>query len=241
MSENNKQQFYLGLAVGVAVISTLGFFTMLLSGGSGGSFNLNLGSLFKTSPRKFEACLADNSVTSKIDSDTQEGGGLGVDGTPATFVGGYLISGAQPYALIKPVIDEVLAGQTPADEVLKNRDTGEITKVNVPGLKDGEPFRGTKDGKILIAEYSDYECPFCLRFEPTVKQILADYGDKVTFVYRNFPLSIHAQARPAAIAAECANKQGKFWEMHDKLFELNQSQSLNKDSYMKAASELKLK
>lgn len=75
-----------------------------------------------------------------------------------------------------------------------------------------------KKAKVVLVEYSDFECPFCERHHPTMKQIASEYGDQVAWVYRHFPLSFHPQARPAAIASECAAEQGKFWEFGDTLF-----------------------
>jgi protein-disulfide isomerase len=82
----------------------------------------------------------------------------------------------------------------------------------------GRPARGPEAAPITIIEFSDYECPFCKRAEPTVKKVLDTYGDKVRLVYRHYPLEFHATARPAAEASACAAAQGKFWEYHDKLF-----------------------
>ena len=73
--------------------------------------------------------------------------------------------------------------------------------------------------KVAIIEYSDFECPACASYYPLVKQLLATYGNDVRFAYRHFPLPQHKNAEPAAYAAEAAGKQGKFWEMHDLLFE----------------------
>lgn len=78
---------------------------------------------------------------------------------------------------------------------------------------------GPKNAKVTMVEYSDFECPFCQRFQGTVQQVVAKYGKDVRIVFRHFPLSFHAKAIPAANAAECASEQGKFWEMHDMLFE----------------------
>ncbi len=98
---------------------------------------------------------------------------------------------------------------------------------------------GSSKAKVTIVEFSDFQCPFCGRFYPTVKQALAEYKDKIKFVYKHFPLeSIHPNARPAAEASECAGEQGKFWEFHDKLFE-NQEQ-LGDAFYKKLAGDLKL-
>ena len=81
------------------------------------------------------------------------------------------------------------------------------------------PTRGPADAAVTIIEFSDYQCPFCRRAEPTVEQMLAQYEGKVRFVFRHFPLDrIHPQARGAAEAAACAAEQGKFWEYHAALF-----------------------
>ena len=69
-----------------------------------------------------------------------------------------------------------------------------------------------------IVIFSDFQCPFCTRVEPTLTQIEKKYEGKVRFVWKNYPLPFHNNAEPAAEAAMAANEQGKFWEMHDKLF-----------------------
>jgi len=80
------------------------------------------------------------------------------------------------------------------------------------------PPRGNPKAPVTIIEFSDYQCPFCKRAEPTVEEVLKAYGpDKVRLVYRNFPLPFHSDARPAAEAAGCATDQGIFWEYHAKL------------------------
>ncbi len=81
------------------------------------------------------------------------------------------------------------------------------------------PARGPADAPVTIIEFSDYQCPFCRRAEPTLEQVLAKYEGKVRFVFRHFPLDrIHPQARGASEAAACAGEQGKFWEYHAALF-----------------------
>ncbi|MEK6835933.1 MAG: DsbA family protein [Nanoarchaeota archaeon] len=95
--------------------------------------------------------------------------------------------------------------------------------VNAKQLEDDDPFLGDKNAPVVMIEFSDFQCPFCRRFwQDTLPQIKTNYIDtgKVKFVYRDFPLSsIHPGAQPAAEATECADDQGKFWEMHDKIFE----------------------
>ena len=92
---------------------------------------------------------------------------------------------------------------------------------------DDDPFKGDPDAPVIIVEFSDFQCPFCSRFfQQTLPQLEENYINtgKVKFVYRDLPLdSLHPNARPAHIAAECADEQGKFWEYHDILFE-NQGQ-----------------
>ncbi len=84
----------------------------------------------------------------------------------------------------------------------------------------GRPSRGGgEDAPITMIEFADYECPYCKLVQPTVEQVLETYGDKVRYVYRDFPLPFHSHARPASLAARCAEEQGKFWEYHDALFE----------------------
>ncbi len=73
-------------------------------------------------------------------------------------------------------------------------------------------------GSVQVVEFGDYQCPACAAAEPNVQKLKEEMGDKITFVYRNFPLPIHKNAMPAAEAAEAAGAQGKYWEMHTKLF-----------------------
>lgn len=81
---------------------------------------------------------------------------------------------------------------------------------------------GNPNAKTYLVEFSDFECPACGAFEPAVEKLLTTYPDTLLFAYRHFPLSQHPQGKPAAIAAEAAALQGKFWEMHHVLF-ANQS------------------
>ena len=79
---------------------------------------------------------------------------------------------------------------------------------------------GNVDSKVVLIEYGDYQCPSCQNAAPNVKKLMDEYADSVVFVFRNFPLSsIHPNARAAAAAAEAAGLQGKFWEMHDLIYE----------------------
>lgn len=80
---------------------------------------------------------------------------------------------------------------------------------------------GKKDSKVIFIEYGDFQCPYCGDAYAKVKSVTEDYKDKIAFVFRNYPLpTIHPNAKAAAAAAEAAGLQGKYWEMHDRLYEL---------------------
>src|SRR6266481_9937514 len=103
---------------------------------------------------------------------------------------------------------------------------------------DPARLRGNPKAPVMIVEFSDYQCPYCHSVEPTVKEVLTKYGDKVSLSYRDFPLTaIHSQAMIAAEASRCAEEQGKFWEYHDQLFTASK---LEKDSLIEYARNLKL-
>ncbi|MGC3997122.1 MAG: thioredoxin domain-containing protein [Anaeromyxobacter sp.] len=88
-------------------------------------------------------------------------------------------------------------------------------------VKAEGPSTGPSGAKVTIVEFSDFQCPYCARAEPVVKQVLQEYKDKVRLVYRDFPLPMHSLAQKASEAAYCAEDQGKYWEMHAKLFAVN--------------------
>ncbi|MCI5066028.1 thioredoxin domain-containing protein [bacterium] len=100
------------------------------------------------------------------------------------------------------------------------------------------PVKGPKDAPITIVEFSDFQCPYCSRANETVEQIVKNYKGKVRVAFKNLPLPFHQEAKPAAAAALAAGEQGKFWEMHDALFE-NQ-QKLSGEFYTAQAKELGL-
>jgi protein-disulfide isomerase len=81
-----------------------------------------------------------------------------------------------------------------------------------------DPVKGPPTAPITIVEYSDFQCPFCARINPTLDQVRKTYGDKIKIVFKDFPLPNHPQAPKAAEAAHCAGEQGKYWELHDRMF-----------------------
>jgi protein-disulfide isomerase len=110
---------------------------------------------------------------------------------------------------------------------------------NTKAMIGDSPVMGAADRKIVMVEFSDFQCQYCATAIPNVKQFMAKYKDKVTLVYKFFPLTqAHPEALPAARAAWAASKQGKFWEYHDTLF-TNQAK-LGEPFYIEAATKLKL-
>ncbi len=102
----------------------------------------------------------------------------------------------------------------------------------------GSATKGSAKAKIIVAVFSDFECPACAQWAPNISQMMTAFQGKLRFVFKHMPLPFHPKAKPAAIAAEAAGKQGKFWQMHDLLFK-NQS-SLERATFIKLATDLGL-
>lgn len=105
-------------------------------------------------------------------------------------------------------------------------------------INKNTPTRGPADAKVTIIEFSDYECPFCLRVQSSLKELQAEYQGKVRFAFKNLPLPMHQGAIPAAQAAMAAHKQGKFWEYHDGLWA--NARNIDDATLQKIAEGLKL-
>ena len=130
-----------------------------------------------------------------------------------------------------------IAGE-PAPSSDTSSDSSAPVDITLPA---GANVRGSENAPVTVVEFSDFQCPFCEKFfTQTYSQIEKDYIDtgKVKFVYLHFPLSFHDQAQKAAEASQCAALQGKFWQMHDKMFE-NQA-SLSIDNYKLWAKQIGL-
>lgn len=167
---------------------------------------------------KWEACLTSQNTKDQIQKELNDGVAAGVNGTPSTFIlvnknGTYeiadRIAGAQPEAVVRQAIDKVLAGDV------------KTTPFGGSPVTEDEFVQGTKSN-VVVLEYADAECPYCVRFHPTINNIMKTYGNRIGFVYRHFPLTqIHPDALRYATAIECAgNVKGKdaYFSFIDKLF-----------------------
>src|SRR3989338_199678 len=118
-----------------------------------------------------------------------------------------------------------ITGKAIADPQKDNTENTALP-ARIKASADDDPFKGSKDAPVTIIEFSDYQCPYCARFDQQTLPALTDNyinTGKVKFVYRDFPLAFHKNAQKASEASECADEQGKFWEMHDKIFENQQA------------------
>ncbi len=180
--------------------------------------------------------LLDQEVNSKIP-----------DPSDAELEGYYLgLKVNRPLAEVKPQLRDAYKQakmQQARQDYLKalRADSNVVVLLSAPRVEvahDPARLRGNPKAAVMIVEFSDYQCPYCRSVEPTVKQVLAKYGDKVSLSYRDFPLTaIHSQAMISAEASRCALEQGKFWEYHDQLFTASK---LEKNDLIEYARNLKL-
>jgi protein-disulfide isomerase len=209
---------------------------------------------------KFKADIADPKTKAAVDADARMGSTYGANGTPTFFINGIEMAGALPYEQFKAKVDEQIKL---ADEQLKNgvklddlyekmlavnaaaapkappaaaapADDGKPVKIDIGNA----PVRGDAKAKVTIVEFSDFQCPFCSRGAKTVEAVLEKYKGKVKVAFKHQPLPFHPQAKPAAKAALAAGEQGKFWEMHDKMF--GNQKELAPEKYEEWAKELGL-
>lgn len=176
-------------------------------------------------------CLENGDASAEVEANIAEGMRLGVNGTPAFFVNGYPVTGAQPYEVFEFVIGLAEEGEleNAFREAAQQQAAAIATAtaqaaipVDIP--LDESPALGDPDAPVVIVEYSDYQCPFCWRhFQETMPQMQTyiDAG-QVRYVFKDYPIRrIHPEAQKAHEAARCAREQGgdeAYWEMHDLIF-----------------------
>jgi protein-disulfide isomerase len=215
----------------------------------------------------YRAGLASHKWADKVEKDLNDGKAAGVQGTPSFFVNGVFINGAQPFDNFKKTIDQELqkAQAKIASGTAKSRVYVEMSKENkknAPAAAKPEeeekedttsvfkvpvgtsPVLGSPNALVTLVEFSDFQCPFCSRVEPTLKGLRDKYGDKIRLVWKNEPLPFHPAAGPAAEAAmEVRAEKGDkgFWDVHDKFYanqkDLVNGQAPNVDGIVKMASE----
>jgi protein-disulfide isomerase len=206
------------------------------------------------SAEKAKKAMTDHTHKKEIDADADVGEDFQANGTPHFFVDGRRLVGAQPEEKFTKIIDEeikkaqdaIAKGVRPADvyDALTKDGKGppEPEKKDVPKtLPSNDPAKGNVNARVVIHEFSDFQCPFCGRVEPTVAQVMKDYGDRVKFVWHDLPLPMHPNAPLAAEAGREAYKQkgpAAFWQLHDKMF-ANQ-QKLSRDDLDGYAKDLNL-
>jgi protein-disulfide isomerase len=211
---------------------------------------------------KFKKAMDSNKFAKQVAADQAQARKFGARGTPHFFVNGKRLSGAQPLPKFQAAVDDALKRAEPhvskglkgdalyaaiiakgATEFKaspsaggnKRADDNKIYDVKVP---EGTPWKGGKNAKVEIVEFSDFQCPFCGRVNPSLAGIQKKYGDKVKIYFMHQPLPFHKDAPLAAEASLAANEQGKFWEYHDVLFE-NQK-ALKRPDLEKYAEQLSL-
>ncbi len=201
---------------------------------------------------KFQKVVTDLKIRMRMELNITDGKAYGVRGTPSFFINGKFQSGAQSQSTFEREIDAELleAAKLVSAGTAKNRiyieraasnfgsggPVASATAVPVPSAKPpadtttvwkvpvhkDDPFRGNRDAVVTIVQFADYQCPYCVKVEPTLRKLLVDYGAKLRLVWKDNPLPFHKRAKPAAIAAREAYAQkgnAGFWSMHDALID----------------------
>ena len=216
-----------------------------------------------TNMAEFKKGLESHKWMAKVDEDHALAQKLGVRGTPATFVNGIMVSGAQPFDAFKKIIDEELdkANKKIATGTAKDAVYVAMSKANFKAPKAEEEEGEKEDTKtvfkvpagkspvlgdsskalVTIVEFSDFQCPYCQKVEPTLKQVRDTYGDKVRLIWKHQPLPFHKRAIPASMVtleARAAKGDKGFWAAHDKLFD--SQKKLEDDDLLAIAKDLGL-
>ncbi|HTQ05987.1 MAG TPA: thioredoxin domain-containing protein, partial [Polyangiaceae bacterium] len=157
--------------------------------------------------------IDNNTFGDRIDASVDQAADFQARGTPHFFINGVRLSGAQPFEKFKATIDEQLAkaktiaahaprGHIYEEIVKEGKEPPPPERKEIPAPDASDPFKGGAHAKVVIQEFSDFQCPFCKRVEPTIQEIEKQYGDKIKFVWRHMPLPFHKDAPLAAEAAQ---------------------------------------
>ncbi len=179
---------------------------------------------------KFNKDRADASTEKQMASDMEMASTVSVRGTPNFAINGRKVVGAQPLPVFKAVVDEelekagkqALKGQAYYESIIaKGKVFSEldatVNTIDVSKL----PYKGAKDAKVTIVEFSDFQCPFCSRVGGPLTEVAKQFDGKVKVVFAHYPLSFHKEAKPASVLAQEAFEKGGsdlFWKVHDDLF-----------------------
>ena len=211
--------------------------------------------------RRFQKSLAGSAGEARIQEDQKLADAVGANGTPTMFFNCRQVIGALPFAQLKATAEEelkkagALLGGKKADAGFYDRackanlasapaaaavPSGATGAALPPALeiRPDDPVRGNAKAPVTVVLFSDFQCPFCANVEPTLAEVQKQYGEKVRIVWKHQPLSFHPNALPAAQAAEAAREQGKFWQMHDRLF--SSQRELSPETYERIAREIGL-
>ena len=195
------------------------------------------------SPQQMSALVARGTASRKVDDDMALGRQIGVSGTPASFINGVFLSGAQPFDAFSKIIDEqlvaasaLLAQGIAPDRVYARLSTENKQKSPPPRAASAppdddksiwrvpvgtSPVRGNVAAPVTMVMFTDYQCPFCVRAAATVEKLTAEYGDKLRVVFKHNPLPFHPRAEPAAeLALEARAQKGDagYWKVNDLLW-----------------------
>jgi len=189
----------------------------------------------------YSACIANGAAAAQVTASVEEGRRLGYNGTPAfrfSSTGSdktYALSGAHPLARFTRYADPLIAGEEPpedpkpepAEMPLWAKPEGLAPDPDRPGFNlAGDAYKGNPAAALVVVEFNDFECPACnkhaMEAQPTIDQEFIDTG-KVLWVDKHLPLKMHPHAPLAAVAAECAGDQQKYWDMHHLLHEKSES------------------
>ena len=165
------------------------------------------------------------------------------DGNPAMIFVFGLVAGIALTMVLGGVLPTFggsgsIAGEEVAVKLTEDDNEIAPTRVLSPVTAEDHVRGDINSASVVIIEYSDFECPYCERHHPNMQTLYDAYEGDVAWIYRHFPLGFHPEAKPAALASECANEQGMFWEYGDALF-ANQA-LLGDDLYEELAGELGL-